>query len=200
MKGTPISAAAVLLIGLGVCAAILAAYIMSSRIDHLGLVSFLLRVTHILGGMIWVGMIWFVNFIQLAVVQTAEPADRSAIMRLIVPRVAATFRNASHLTVISGALLLVSSGYLFDRWVFPSAVYVPGFKSAMVWGGAIAAMVMWYLVHVVISPSLRVVLGETPGDEASKEVARGRVLTAARINLLLAIPVTFAMIGAAHLY
>ena len=95
--------------------------------------------------------------------------------------------------------MLVVTGYLFDRWVFASTVYIPPLKAAMLYGGIVAAIIMWALVHFVIWPNLMVVIGETPGDAAAKAKARDKVRACARLNLILALPVTCIMIAAAHL-
>jgi uncharacterized membrane protein len=180
--------------------AIIAVWVALSGVDAIGFTSFLLRAVHIVAAMIWVGMIWFVNFIQLVAVGEADAAGRPAIMRLIVPRVAFAFRHASHLTVLSGVLLLLTTGYLLDRIVFSSAVYVPPLRNILLWGATIGALAMYAFVHVVIWPGLRIVLGQETADEATVAAARTRVAAYARWNLILALPVTVAMIAAAHLY
>lgn len=178
---------------------ILAVWLSGSRLDTLSLVSFLARFAHMFAAMLWVGMICFVNFIQLAALANTDDAGRATLMQHVVPYVAAAFRGASHVVLASGMVLLLTNGYVLDRWVFPSAVYIPTFRGMMIWSGVIAGLVMWGLVQFVIFPALRTVLD--PGSEASaKAVARERMRVAARVNLLLSIPVTFVMIAAAHLY
>jgi uncharacterized membrane protein len=180
--------------------AILVCWIAVSGVDPIGFVSFLLRLLHVLAAMIWIGMIWFVNFIQLVAVAEADATQRPAIMKLIVPKVALTFRHASHLTIASGVLLLITTGYLLDRLVFSSPVYMPPLRNVLLWGGVIAAFVMYGLVHMAIWPGLRIVLGLEPADEQAIAAARARVAVYARWNLILATPVTVAMVAAAHLY
>jgi uncharacterized membrane protein len=192
------SAAASLVAGLAICALILIVWVFDARLDWVGFISFLLRWVHILGGIIWIGMIWFVNFIQFAALDEADEAGRGLLHRLIVPRVARTFRHAAHLTLASGVLLLISTGYLFDRWVFLSAVYIAPMRSVLLWAGVIAGAAMWAFVQFIIWPNLQIVLG--PADAEAKAVARQRVRSFARINLILSIPVTFVMVAATHLY
>jgi hypothetical protein len=167
--------------------------------DALGLVSFVSRLVHIGAAMLWIGMIWFVNFIQLLALREMDDAGQSMLLTHIVPRVTALFSVASHLMVASGAILLLTTGYLFDRWVFPSSVYIPSSRALMLWLGTFAGLAMWALVHVVIRPGVAIMLDRSQRQDAIDE-ARAKVKTAARVNLVLAVPVTFAMVAAAHLY
>lgn len=184
--------------GGAIAAAVLVAWVVTSGIDRLGLVSVLLRVLHIAAAMLWIGMIWFVNFVQLAAVREAEDQVRGAILRLVAKRVATTFLHASTVTVLSGALLLVTTGYVLDRLVYSSVVYVSTPKAIMLWGGVLAGIFMMGIAHGVIRPALRIVLGEVPGDVEAIARARERIATYARINLVLAVPVTFVMVAASH--
>ena len=114
-------------------------------------------------------------------------------------RVAAGFRHASHLTLLSGALLLISTGYLLGEWFFSSSIYIPPQRTAMLTVGALGGIVMWAFVNFVIWPSLKIAIGQTAGDGDAKALARQTVKSYARLNLVLAVPVTFAMVSAAHL-
>ncbi len=187
------------LAGALIASAVFGFWLMGARLDTLGVTSFLARFVHVFAAMLWVGLIWFVNFIQLAALEDTDDGGRATLMRHVVPQVATVYRHASNIVLASGIVLLLSNGYLLDRWVFPSAVYIPTFRGVMIWGGVAAATAMWAVVHFVIWPSLRVILdkGAEPGPKA---VARQRIRAAARFNLLLAVPVTFVMVAAAHLY
>ncbi len=189
-----------LMLGALVAVALVSLWIAFAGVDAHGFAAFALRVVHVIAAVVWVGMIWFVNFVQLVAVAEAAPTDRSAIVKHIVPRVALTFRHASHLTIVSGVLLLAAAGYLLDQLVFATEVFIPPAKSAMLWAGVVGALAMYAFVHMMIWPNLQKVLGIVPADEASVALARVRVASYARWNLILALPVTVAMIAAAHLY
>jgi hypothetical protein len=184
-------------LGLGAAVAALALVwlVATGPDDVVGLVAFVARFVHIGAAMLWVGMIWFVNFVQLVVLQEVGELEREVLLARIVPRVMALLTAASHVVLASGAVLLLSTGYLLDRWVFPSAVYIPTARAVMLWSGAAGGLAMWWLVRAVIRPGVRTILD----GGAPAAAARERVLVAARINLALAVPVTFAMIAAAHL-
>jgi uncharacterized membrane protein len=194
------SARAALVSGSVLAALVLLVAIISGGVDAIGLASFLLRAIHVVAAMVWVGMIWFVNFVQHPAVVGADDAGRGALMRLVVPNVVWIFRHASHLVILSGALLLLPTGYLLGSWIYGAPVYFSPVKTALLWGAVAGGIVMWALVHHAIWPSLQIVLGERPGNADAKAAARAKVARYARINLLLAVPVTVLMVAAAHLF
>ena len=193
---SPAKAAA---LGLVLATFALVAWLLTGLVDPRGLISVVLRFVHVVSAMSWVGLIVFVNFIQLRALQEADDASRSAISKWIVPRVATVLRHTSHLTVLSGVLLLVATGYLFSGWVFSSAVYMPEPRAFMLALGALGGVLMWGSLNFVIWPTLKVVLGHTATDAQAQARARQTVKRYARLNLVLALPVTFIMVAAAHL-
>ena len=150
------------------------------------------RTLHIGAAAVWLGLIWFVNFIQLPVIGAANDADRGAIVRLVVPHVAATFHMAAHLTLISGALLmLLPSG--------AAAFSGGGLRAAALWLALAGGVAMWAVVQFGIVPRVAVLTdpSATP-DAKARAVSLIRLL--ARANLALSVPVTALMIAAAHLH
>src|SRR5690606_15940085 len=135
---------------------------------------------HLVAAIIWVGMIWFVNFIQHPAVVGADDAGRITLFRLVVPKVATTFRHTSHLVLLSGALLLLPTGYLFASWVYGAPIHLPLAKVLLLWGAAAGAVAMWVLVHMLIWPNLLIVLGEKPAEADIKAAARAKVTLYAR--------------------
>ena len=188
-----------LLTGFGIAGLALTAWLVTSPVDPIGLTSVLLRFVHVVSAMAWIGLVFFVNFVQLKALEEADEASRGAISKWIVPRVAAGFRHASHLTVLSGGMLLVLTGYLLGEWVYSSAAYMPRPRVLMLAAGALGGIAMWVFVNFVIWPNLKIALALTASDAAGKARARQTVKRYARLNLVLALPVTFAMVAAAHL-
>jgi uncharacterized membrane protein len=119
--------------------------------------------------------------------------------KAVVPYVAWWFRHASTVVVVTGALLLVLTGYAFPSLVYGTGVYLPPVRAGLLWLGVAGALAMWMFVHMYIWPNMQVVLGMRPGDAAAVAEARSRVILFARLNLLVAVPVTLAMVAAAHL-
>jgi uncharacterized membrane protein len=186
--------------GIVLTAVMLLVWLVAAGADALGVATFLIRVVHVLAAMIWIGMVFFVNFVQLVVVQTADEPSRAFLHKTVVPNVAWWIRHASTLAVGSGVLLLVLAGYLLPSLTYGTDVYVPPARMLLLWSGVVGALAMWMFVHMFIWPSMQVVLGMRPGDDAAKTQARARVVLFARLNLVLSLPVVFAMVAAAHLY
>ena len=79
------------------------------------------------------------------------------------------------------------------------AAPVPVLRELLLWSGAAGATAMWAIVHAVIGPNVDVILSADASDEA-KNAARNKARDFARINLILSLPVTLAMVAAAHSY
>ena len=186
--------------GLVLAAAVLMFWLATAGADAMGLFSFLIRLLHVLAAMVWIGLVFFVNFVQLVALQSADEQGRDFLHKAIVPNVAWWLRHASTLTVASGAILLVTTGYLLPTLVYGAGVYVPPSRAWLIGSGVLGALAMWMFVHMYIWPNMQVVLGLRPGDADAKARARSRVILFARLNLILTVPVTLAMVAAAHLY
>lgn len=182
---------------------VLAAILLLIRLvsaDAVDVAGFLVRLLHILAAMVWVGLIVFVNFVQLVVLKDADDGARSFLAKSVIPQVAAWYRHASTVAVATGAILLVTSGYLFPSLVYATDVATPHARSGLLWLGVLGGLAMWMFVHMYIWPAAQVVIGMRPGDATAKAAAREKVQKFARLNLVLAVPVTLAMVAAAHLY
>jgi len=191
---------ATMAVGAAIAAAILFVWLVVAGADGLALAAFLVRLGHVVAAMVWIGLIVFVNFVQLAALGSADETQRSFLHKAVVPRVAWWFRHASSVAVVTGLLLLILSGYLLPALIYGAGVYMPPARVLLLWGGVIAALAMWMFVHMYIWPNMQVVLGMRAGDDVAKTAARARVILFARLNLLLSLPVVLAMVAAAHLY
>ena len=176
---------------------VLLALLMARGIPDHTLVSAMVRWLHVLSGMVWVGLVWFVNFVQLVALQDADQAGRSAIFSHIAPRVAFWFRHAATGTVAAGLILAVLDGQIVSALTFG---LFDGFhvRNIMLGIGIWLGVAMWVFVHFLIWPNLKIVLGLVEANAEGKDRARLKVRNYARKNLVLSIPVTFAMVTASH--
>lgn len=183
--------AALVGLGLAVLLAILAWGAGSPKAD--ALIITLLRFLHAFAGAVWIGLIWFVNLVQIPAVEGADEGTRPLLVKSIVPKAAYWFRQAASLTVVTGLLLLLAQGRLVETLTLNTR-YGLSFKDpVLLLGlGSWIGIIMLALVHAVIWPSLRIVIGEVAGD---KTTARARARTYARVNLVLSFPVLLLMLA-----
>jgi uncharacterized membrane protein len=163
---------------------------------------FLLRWLHLLGGVAWVGMLYYFNFVQTPFFATADPAVRSGMIAGgLVGRALWWFRWAAMLTFVTGWL------YLLHRMFRGFGGVAPFFSEAYGWAifiGAVLGTLMWLNVWLVIWPAQQVVIASITavargGRAVPEAAAHGmRAGLASRTNTVLSIPMLFFMAAASH--
>lgn len=160
---------------------------------------FLLRWLHIFFGIIWIGLLYYFNFVQGAFFAEADAATKSNSIQKLVPRALWWFRWAAMYTLITGLLILMIYGHDFGAAFFATS---KGFLISM---GAGLAVLMWFNVWFVIWPNQKVVIqsatqAATGGQAIPDAAARAaRAGVASRHNVLFSIPMLFFMAAASHL-
>ena len=154
---------------------------------HYGLIRWL----HILAGVMWIGLLYYFNFVQVAALKAAQ-ADNSAagISRHVAPRALLFFRWAAAVTWLAGASIL--GGHFLDAFFFQQKVYVP------IGVGAWLGTIMLFNVWVFIWPNQQKVLGLVQATDEEKNKARNVAKYASRINFVLSAPMLMCMGGASH--
>jgi uncharacterized membrane protein len=115
--------------------------------------TFLWRWLHIMAGIMWVGLLWYLNFVQTPTVPKIEPPEhRAAITRFIAPNVLFWFRYAALATVVLGLILAWQKGYIVQALTFQKPVYTIGI-------GMWLALIMAFNVWFIIWPNQQKVLG-----------------------------------------
>jgi uncharacterized membrane protein len=153
------------------------------------------RWLHILFGMMWVGLLYYFNFVQVEALKRAAadaPPTNAGITRHVVPRALAYFRYASVGTVLMGFWLL--GGRAGDVLLFRVPNYVP------IGIGAWLGLIMFFNVWVLIWPNQKKVLGLASASEDEKARARRVAFLASRTNVVLSIPMLFFMVASGNLF
>ena len=152
-------------------------------------IGFLLRWIHIFAGVIWIGLLYYFNFVQGEYFKEAEPAAKGDAIVKLVPRALWWFRWGAMFTFISGALLL---GFY----------HLQGFGIVT---GAVLGTLMFLNVWLVIWPNQKVVIASqtqvAAGGEADPNAAGSlaKAALASRTNVLFSIPMLFFMASSRHL-
>jgi len=149
-------------------------------------IDFLFRWAHVLFGITWIGLLYYFNFIQGEYFKEAEASAKADAMKKLAPRALWWFRWGAMFTFLTGLVLLHRIGA--DRDIAGQPV---------IWVGALAGILMFLNVWLIIWPNQKVVLGLKAGDGPSSAAKAG---LASRTNTLLSAPMLFGMLASKHLY
>ena len=150
---------------------------------------FFWRWLHIMAGVMWVGLLYYLNFVQTPTVPKIEPAEhRAAITRFIAPNVLFWFRYAALATVVLGLILAVQKGYLLQALTFRGGFHAIGI-------GMWLALIMAFNVWFIIWPNQQKVLGLVEATADQKAAAARVAGLTSRINTMLSIPMLYCMVA-----
>lgn len=159
--------------------------------------AFLFRYFHVVGGIAWIGVLWYINFIQGPYVNALDAAGQTAAKQKLFPKVMWYFRYGALLTFITGVGLIILKGFVV-RTDYPTDAWKAWF--AKIYPGFLFATVMFLNVWFVIWPRQKKVIAAANGEkiEGIPALAR-RAFIASRTNTMLSIPMLFYMVAAQNL-
>ena len=152
---------------------------------------------HVLAGVIWIGLLYYFNFVQVPGVGTAladsDGPGPAAINKYIAPKALLWFRMAAAVTWLTGVGALESLGGAMGAFTFSAGMEVIGL-------GAWLGTIMLFNVWVLIWPNQKKILGLDGKEHAAEDIAKAKfvALMASRINTVLSIPMLLCMIGFGH--
>ena len=152
---------------------------------------FLLRWIHIMVAMMWVGLLWYFNFVQIPSMPKIPDEQKPAISKVIAPAALFWFRWAALLTVVSGMLLAVVNGYAHQAFTLQAPFRAIGL-------GMWLALIMAFNVWFIIWPNQKRALGMVPAEPEKKAKSARIAMLTSRMNTLLSVPMLFLMVAQAH--
>lgn len=150
------------------------------------ILEFIFRWAHVLFGVVWIGMLYYFNFVQTEYFKEAEAGAKADAMKKLAPRALWWFRWGAMFTFLTGLVLLHLIGATTNILGMP-----------IIWVGALAGTLMFLNVWLIIWPKQQIVLGLKTGDGPSSAAKAG---LASRTNTLLSGPMLFGMLGSKHLF
>ncbi len=159
---------------------------------------FFFRWLHVLSGVMWIGILWYFNFVQIPSMPKIPDEQKPAISKVIAPAALFWFRWAAMATIVTGLILAWMNGYIVDA----IALGITGGEAGHtvigigMWLGAI----MWFNVWFIIWPNQKKALGMVEVSADEKAAAARTAMLFSRTNTLLSIPMLFAMVSAQTLY
>ena len=169
-----------------VFAFILIFFLAQGSFDQTAFNMWLLRWFHVLSAIMWVGILYYFNFIQIPNMGKIPDEQKPAISKVIAPAALWWFRWGSVATVVTGLILAHLNGYLHKAMTFSDVFWPIGLG---MWLGLIMFLNVWG----VIWPSQKRALGIIEVDADTKAKAARKAMLFSRINTILSIPMLVAM-------
>jgi len=172
----------------------LGAYVMSGAIALDGAFwQAFARWTHVVAGIMWIGLLWYFNFVQIPNMPNIPDEQKPAIGKVIAPAALFWFRWGAAFTVLTGLTVAGLRGYSMEvlSLGLVSDVYTPqySFVGIGMWLAIIMAINVWF----VIWPNQKIALGMVEADADAKPKAARTAMLFSRTNTLLSFPMLIAM-------
>jgi len=149
------------------------------------------RWLHAFFGILWIGLLYYLNFVQVPTMPKIPAEQKGAITGHIAPKVFFFFRYGALLTLITGLVVAIVSGYGHSALTFSGEGTVN-----MIGVGMWLAIIMAFNVWFIIWPAQQKILGLVEATAEQKAAAAPRALFASRTNLLLSLPMLYCMVSA----
>ncbi len=157
---------------------------------------------HVFAGIIWIGLLYYFNFVQVPALADAAGDEGgpggAGITKYVAPRALLWFRWGALFTWLTGAAFLLHRGMLDDAFALGMLTTPTNAYALTIGIGAWLGTIMLFNVWVLIWPNQKKVLGivEASADEIAK--AKNTAFLASRTNTMLSIPLIMSMVGAGH--
>tara|TARA_Y100000022_G_scaffold154916_1_gene137000 strand:- start:114 stop:716 length:603 start_codon:yes stop_codon:yes gene_type:complete len=160
--------------------------------------SWVARYTHVVVGIMWIGLLWYFNFVQIPNMAKIPDEQKPAIGKVIAPAALFYFRWAAAFTILSGLILAGLNGYLHDAMTLSIGSGIPKHTAIGIgmWLGIVMAFNVWF----VIWPNQKRALGMVDCEPELKAKSARTAMLFSRTNTLLSLPMLLSMVAAQNLY
>ena len=160
---------------------------------------FVFRWLHVLAGVMWIGLLWYFNFVQIPNMPNIPDDQKPAVSKVIAPAALWWFRWGAMATIITGLILGYINGYLHTAMTL--TLMGGGSPNELFIGiGMWLGIIMWFNVWFVIWPNQKKALGIVEADADVKAASARTAMLFSRTNTMLSIPMLFSMVIAQNLY
>ncbi len=160
--------------------------------------SWFFRYLHVLAGIMWIGLLWYLNFVQIPNMPKITDEQKPAITKIIAPAVLFWFRWAAFATIVTGLIVAYFNGYVHQALIL--GIGSGGGKYTAIGVGMWLGLIMAFNVWFIIWPNQKKALGIVEATPEEKPLALKKAVMASRINTLLSLPMLLSMVTAQNLY
>ena len=160
---------------------------------------FVFRWLHVLSGVMWIGLLWYFNFVQIPNMPNIPDDQKPAVSKVIAPAALWWFRWGAMATIITGLILGYINGYLHTAMTL--TLMGGGSPNELFIGiGMWLGIIMWFNVWFVIWPNQKKALGIVEADAEVKAASARTAMLFSRTNTMVSIPMLFSMVIAQNIY
>ena len=159
--------------------------------------SWLFRYLHVISGIMWIGLLWYFNFVQIPSMPNIPDDQKPAVSKVIAPKALFWFRWAALATIITGLLVAYLNNYLHEAMTL--GIGSGDLKNTAIGIGMWLGIIMAYNVWFVIWPNQKRALGMIECDQDEKAKSARTAMLFSRTNTLLSFPMLFTMVAAQNL-
>ena len=160
--------------------------------------SWLFRYMHVLAGVMWIGLLWYFNFVQIPNMGKIPDEQKPAIGKVIAPAALFWFRWAAVATIVTGLIVAYLNGYVHQALAL--GIGSGGGKNTAIGIGMWLGLIMAFNVWFVIWPNQKRALGIVETDPDTKAKSAKTAMLFSRTNTLLSLPMLLSMVAAQNLY
>ena len=183
----------VLVVGLILAAAVIYGFAGWTGADSRSVVDDVFRWLHLFFGITWIGLLYYFNFVQVPTMPKVPAELKKGVTGYIAPSALFFFRWGAALTVLTGLSIAFHNGYGAQALTFQGN----GADGINLIGiGMWLALIMAFNVWVIIWPNQKKILGLVEASDEAKAKAGPVALAASRINVMLSLPMAYAMVSA----
>ena len=159
-----------------------------TKLDH-AWGAFLVRWLHVLSGIMWVGLLWYFNFVQMPSMPKIPDEQKPAVSKVIAPAALFWFRYAALATVVTGLLVAYMNGYLKQALTLEVPFAAIGI-------GMWIALIMAFNVWFIIWPKQQIALGLVEVEHIDEKAKAAKIaMIISRANTMLSVPMLYMMVA-----
>ena len=164
----------------------------SKSVESPGYAAFFFRYLHVISGTMWIGLLWYFNFVQIPSMSKIPDEQTPAISKVIAPTALFWFRFAAMATVLTGIILAILNGYAHKAFTLQQPFLAIGL-------GMWIALIMAFNVWFIIWPNQKRALGIVAVDADLKAKSARTAMLTSRFNTILSIPMLYLMVAQQNL-
>ena len=160
--------------------------------------SWFAQFVQVITGIMWIGLLWYFNFVQIPNMARIPDEQKPAINKVIAPAALFYFRWGAVLAILSGFAIMALNGYLYDAMTLSIGSGIP--KHTAIGIGMWLGLIMLFNVWFIIWPNQKRALGIVECDPEYKARSARRAMLFLRVNTLFSIPMLLTLVAAQNLY